>query len=242
MKYIIKNSKISGHIFVPPSKSHTLRALIFGLMGKGRSVIRNFLSSPDTMAMIDAIKMFGAKVNLKDDVIEIIGVDGQLHRPDDVIYAGNSGQVLRFIAGIAALSDSYVIITGDESIRMRRPIKPLLDVLTSQNVFAESSTFNDHPPILIKGPMKSGVMAIEGADSQPVSAMLIATSFLPGASELYVMNPGEKPWIDVTLGWLDTLGVKIINILPKLLLPILITFLIVEHRALSKKLDMNKHK
>lgn len=125
MKYRVKNSKISGHVFVPPSKSHTLRALIFGLMGKGRSVIRNFLASPDTMAMIDAIKMFGATVNLKDDVMEIEGVNGQLRRPDDVINAGNSGQVLRFISGLAALIDSYVIITGDESIRKRRPKYPI---------------------------------------------------------------------------------------------------------------------
>ena len=211
MKYTVKKSKISGHVFVPPSKSHTLRALIFALMAKGKSVIRNFLSSPDTMAMIDAIEMFGAKVRIFNDAIEIEGVNGDLRRPDDVINAGNSGQVLRFIAGIAALGDSYVVITGDESIRTRRPIKPLLDTLTSQNIFAESTVLNGRPPIIVKGPMKPGVMAIEGSDSQPVSAMLIATSFLPGDSEIYVMNPGEKPWIDVTLGWLKRFNVNIEN-------------------------------
>ena len=180
-------------------------------MAKGKSVIRNFLSSPDTMAMIDAIEMFGAKVRFFDDLLEVEGVGGKLQRPNDVINAGNSGQVLRFIAGIAALNDSYVVITGDESIRTRRPIKPLLETLTSQNIFAESTTLNGRPPIIVKGPMKPGVMAIDGSDSQPVSALLIATSFLPGDSEIYVMNPGEKPWIDVTLSWLKKFNITVDN-------------------------------
>ena len=211
MKYKVKKSQIAGDVFIPPSKSHTLRAILFSLMAKGKSVIRNYLVSADTFAMIDAIEQFGAKVKMEGDYIEVEGVVGKLKRPNDVIQAGNSGQVLRFIAGIAALIDSYVVITGDESIRMRRPVKPLLDALTSQNVFAESAALNGHAPIIIKGPMKPGIMAIDGSDSQPVSALLIATAFLPEASEIYVMNPGEKGWVNVTLHWLSNLGVKVVN-------------------------------
>ncbi len=211
MKYKVQKSEITGDVIIPPSKSHTLRAILFSLMAKGTSTIRNYLVSADTFAMIDAIEKFGAKVKMERDVIEIEGVVGRLKRPSDVIQAGNSGQVLRFIAGIAALIDSYVVITGDESIRTRRPVKPLLDALTSQNVFAESAALNGHAPIIIKGPMKAGVMAIDGSDSQPVSALLIATSFLSEPSEIYVMNPGEKGWINVTLSWLSNLGVKVIN-------------------------------
>jgi 3-phosphoshikimate 1-carboxyvinyltransferase len=161
--------------------------------------------------MVEAIKKFGAQVHFVDDHIEVIGVDTKLERPYDVIQSGNSGLVLRLISGISALLDCYVVITGDESIRSRRPIKPLLDTFTSQNVFAESSRLNGYAPVIIKGPMKPGVMAIEGGDSQPVSALLIATSFMRGASEIYVMNPGEKPWIDVTLDWLKMVGAEIEN-------------------------------
>ncbi len=211
MKYKVLKSDISGDVMIPPSKSHTLRAILFSLMAKGKSYIHNYLVSPDSFAMVEAIEKFGAKVKITDGCIEVEGVAGKLHRPKDVIQSGNSGQVLRFIAGVAALLDSYVVITGDESIRTRRPVKPLLEALTSQNVFAESAALNGHAPIIIKGPMKPGVMAIDGADSQPVSALLIATSFLPEPSELYVMNPGEKPWIHVTLSWLSSLGVKVIN-------------------------------
>src|SRR3989338_7447814 len=151
MKYKIQKSVLSGSIVVPPSKSHTLRAILFSLMAKGKSVIRNYLVSGDTLAMIDAIEKFGAKVKIGDEFLEVEGVHGRLKRPSDVIQAGNSGQVLRFIAGIAALVDSYVVITGDESIQTRRPVKPLLEALTSQNVFAEAAALNRHAPIIIKG-------------------------------------------------------------------------------------------
>ncbi len=211
MKYRVLKSEISGDVIIPPSKSHTLRAVLFSLMARGKSVIRNYLISADTFAMVEAIEKFGAKVSIQGECIEVEGVAGRLTRPSDVIQAGNSGQILRFIAGIAALIDSYVVITGDESIRTRRPVKPLLDALTSQNVFAESAALNGHAPIIIRGPLKPGVMAIDGADSQPVSALLIASSFLPEPTELYVMNPGEKPWINVTLSWLSNLGIKVIN-------------------------------
>ena len=211
MKYHVSKSEIAGEVMIPPSKSHTLRAILFSLMAKGKSHISNYLVSPDTFAMIDAIEKLGAQIKMDGDTIEVVGTGGKPKRPTDVIQAGNSGQVLRFIAGIASLLDSYVVITGDESIRTRRPVKPLLEALTSQNVFAESCALNGHAPIIIKGPMKPGVMAIDGADSQPVSALLIATSFLPEPSEIYVMNPGEKPWINVTLSWLSSLGVKVMN-------------------------------
>ncbi len=211
MKYKVEKSKISGEVFIPPSKSHTLRAVLFSLLAKGKSRIRNYLASDDTYKMIEAIEKFGAQVHVNSECIEVEGVDRKLKRPDDVINAGNSGQVLRFIAAVGALVDSYVVITGDESIRSRRPVKPLLDSLTAQNVFAESLALNGKAPIIIKGPLKPGIFAIDGSDSQPVSALLIATAFLNGGSEIYVMNPGEKPWVKLTLSWLSDLGVKVVN-------------------------------
>ncbi len=48
-----------------------------------------------------------------------------------------------------------------------------------------------------------------GEDSQPVSAMLIACSLLHGQSTIEVSNPGEKPWIDLTLFWLKKFGIHI---------------------------------
>lgn len=210
-QFVVKRSSLTGHLKIPPSKSHTLRAIVFGMMGKGKSIIRNYLHSPDTDAMVQAARCFGAKVDIHSDRLEIEGLNGQLQAAEDVIDAGNSGQVLRFIGALAALVPSYTVITGDHSIRHRRPVTPLLSALQQLGAFAESAKLNGYAPILIKGPVRPGKTRLSGEDSQPVSALLIAASFLDGESEIEVANPGEKPWIDLTLNWLDRLGIRYEN-------------------------------
>ncbi len=210
-QFYISPSSIRGTIAIPPSKSHTLRALLFGLMGNGKTIVRNPLNSPDTFAMVEAIRMFGAAVNMSDSEITIEGINGKIQSAENVIDAGNSGQVLRFIGALAGLSPNYTVITGDRSIRYNRPIKPLLNALTQLGAMANSMRQDGYAPIIIKGPMKPGSVTLQGEDSQPVSGMLIATSFLSGKSEISVDNPGEKPWIDMTLTWLKRLNLRVDN-------------------------------
>lgn len=205
MKYSVKQSSLSGSIEIPPSKSHNHRALIFALLAKGTSRIDKYLDSPDSAAMLKTIQQLGAKVKKSKDQLEIEGVGPTLKPSDDVINAGNSGIVLRFIGALAALIPAYTVITGDHSIRTRRPVKPLLEALKQLGVIAESMVGDGYAPIIIKGPLSNGRCSLDGQDSQPVSALIIAATFARGASEIHVTNPGEKPWIDLTLSWLDFL-------------------------------------
>jgi len=211
MKFVIQPSTISGSIKIPPSKSHTLRAILFALMGEGKTTIHNTLESPDSVAMIEAIKLLGAKVEKFSDRLEIIGVNTNLSPAENVIDAGNSGQVLRFIGALAALIPAYTVITGDPSIRHNRPVKPLLSALSQLGVFAESTRQDGYAPIIIKGPMQGKKTELDGHDSQPVSGLIIASAFAKHPTEIIVHHPGEKPWIDLTLHWLDFLGIKYEN-------------------------------
>lgn len=200
---LIRPSQLSGHLKVPPSKSHTHRAILFSLLGSGISHVRNFLSSPDSEAMLQAISQMGAEIEQEKDVLKI---KGGLCPAQNVIDAKNSGLVLRLIAAIGALLPTYTLITGDESIRQRRPIEPLLAALKQLGALADTALGNGFAPLIIKGPIHPGKCCLSGEDSQPVSALLIATSFLDGPSEIFVENPGEKPWIDLTLAWVRRLG------------------------------------
>jgi len=204
----IRASKLRGVHKIPPSKSQTMRALIFASLCKGRSSIHNYLHSPDTDAMIQACRCMGAQIKVMEKILEI---EGNLTSAQNVIDAGNSGLVLRFIGAISALTSQYTIITGDDSIRSRRPVKPLLDGLTQLGAFAISSRGNDHAPIIIKGPLKGGIAVIDGEDSQPVSGLLIASAFATNKTELIVTNPGEKPFVAMTLSWFDRLGIPYEN-------------------------------
>jgi 3-phosphoshikimate 1-carboxyvinyltransferase len=203
----ISPSMLSGNIFITPSKSHTLRAICFAALASGTSTIEDFLPSTDTTAMIKAVTLFGAKVQIERRKLIIEGFAGIPKLADDVIDCGNSGIVLRFMAALASLIPHYTLLTGDDSIRHHRPMKPLLNALQQLGSIAISTKEDGYAPIIIKGSFKQKFTQIEGQDSQPVSALLIAAAFAPHSIEIQVLNPGEKPWIDLTLSWFDRLGI-----------------------------------
>lgn len=206
-QFHVQNSHLSGNISIPASKSQTLRAILFGLLATGKSSIQNYLPSHDTNCMIEACRMLGAKVIVFPDLIEMEGCSGKLSRVNGIIDSGNSGIILRFIGAITALSEHETIISGDHSICHNRPVMPLLEGLTQLGVSAKSIANNGFAPISIAGPLVSGKATIDGEDSQPVSSLIIASAFAQGPIEIHVNNPGEKPWVDLTLSWLDRFGI-----------------------------------
>lgn len=210
-RYLVSQKRLKGEIDIPASKSHTLRAILFGAMGLGKTTIHHCLLSSDVHAMIAACRLLGATVEVSANTLEIQGINGKISWTEDVINASNSGIVLRFCSAIGALAANPVVITGDHSIRHQRPMLPLLDGLGQLGVTATSMRGDGYAPIIIQGPIKPGKATISGEDSQPVSALLIAAAFAEGPIELHVRNPGELPWVALTLDWFDRLGISYKN-------------------------------
>lgn len=210
---IVKKSQLAHEIQVPSSKSQTHRAILFGSLAKSKSVVRYPLNSQDSLAMIEACRHLGAKIEIHENHLDIHGVGGKIVGSEDVINAHNSGIVLRFVAAIAALGSQPIVITGDHSIRHQRSMQTMLHSLKQLGAKKAISTREEgFAPIIIQGPIKPGRCQIaDGSDSQNVSPLLIAGAFLDGALEVEVYNPGEKPWIDMTLDWLKRLGVPYQN-------------------------------
>ncbi|MBN9377862.1 MAG: 3-phosphoshikimate 1-carboxyvinyltransferase [Chlamydiales bacterium 38-26] len=207
-KLHVKPSQMGQEIKIPPSKSQTHRAILLAALAKGKSKIFNPLKSSDTLAMIQACRHFGAEIHIHPEHLEIQGVGGKIAYSEDVIQAHNSGIVLRFITALAALCQRPVVITGDYSIRHLRPMQILMDALTQLGVKAESTRGDGYAPLIVRGPLRPGSCYIEdGSDSQNVSALLLAAIFMEGTLELYVSQPGEKPWVEMTLDWLKKLNV-----------------------------------
>lgn len=204
----VRKSQLRGSVKLPPSKSHTIRAILLAAFTKGTSHLHNLLDSPDSACAIQAACQFGAKVTTTSTGLAITGVAGYPRIPSNVIDAGNSGQVLRFAGALSALSIGYTVITGDDSIRSNRPIQPLIDGLNGLQAWAKSSRENGYAPLIVKGPLRAGHTRLEGADSQPVSALLMAAAFTEGQTEIVVDRAGEKPWLALTLSWLDRLSVR----------------------------------
>lgn len=206
---VIRPSKLKGSINIPPSKSHSIRAILFAMMGQGTSLIESPLSSPDVTALLDALKLFHIPIKILQDKIEIEGCAGKLSFAEDIIQVGNSGQILRFLGAMSALIPSYTIFTGDASIRHLRLTSPLIKGLRDLGAFADTVHPSLQAPLIVKGPLRPGFAHIAGEDSQPVSALLMAASFLPGITEIKVDNPGETPWVNLTLDWLKRLNIRV---------------------------------
>ncbi len=210
MDLIIQPSRdLAGRIAIPPNKSHSFRALIMASLAEGVSYIRKPAESNDWRLGVEAMRRFGAGIERCDGDWTITGVGGKPQLPDDIIDCGNSGILLRFLAALAGCCDGHTVLTGDHSLRHIRLCQPVLDAINALGGRAVSTKRDGHAPIVVSGPMTGGLMRIDGMDSQPISAMLIAASLLDEPTEIQVSGPGERPWIDMTLYWLARCGVNI---------------------------------
>ena len=208
MKLVVsKTDHLDGKVKVPPSKSHTHRAVILASLASGISTIRNPLLSKDCLATVNACKAMGAEIKVGDNLI-VKGVDGKLRTPKSVIDVKNSGTTIRFMATVAALCNSRVTLTGDESIQ-KRPMGALLKSLNDLGVKAISLNGNDCPPVEIRGSLKGGKTILSGISSQFLSGLLIACPLAESDTKLDVIELKSKPYIEITLNHLNRVGVKI---------------------------------
>jgi len=207
-----RSPNLRGSVRIPPNKSHSFRALVMASLAEGTSRIIGPMVSNDWMLGTGALEMYGAAVEPKaGNVWEVRGTGGRLTIPEDVINCGNSGIIFRFFTAIAACCEGYTVLTGDKSLRTLRICQPLIDALNALGAWAVSTKGDGHAPVVVRGKLKGGKCQIDGMDSQPVSALLIASALAEAPTDIVVHRPGEKPWVNLTLSWLDRVGIEYSN-------------------------------
>ena len=210
MKLVVKKSGLSGSVEIPGSKSHTIRALIIASLAECTSRIRRPLVALDTLAGLNACRLLGAEIRKQEDWT-VNGVNGRPIIPDNVIDVGNSGTTLYIALGTAALVDGCTVFTGDDQIR-RRPAKPLIDALNSLGAQVESTRDNGMAPIIVRGPMRGGSIKLDGSKtSQYLTSLLINCPLASGDTYIEVENLIEKPYVEMTLKWLEEQGISVEN-------------------------------
>lgn len=210
MKFSVTKSKINGVAEIPGSKSHTIRSLFFASLGDGKSKIKRPLYSDDAISGLNACKAFGSIIEGYDEGYMVQGFNGKPKLPDNIIDVGNSGTSLRIAISTASLIDGYTIFTGDEQIR-NRPIQPLLDALKNLGADAICSKNNGKAPVIIKGKAKGGFTKLDSVTSQYLTSLLINSPVFEKDTTIELIRLNEKPYIDITLWWLDKLGIKYKN-------------------------------
>ena len=210
MQFLVQQSRLEGAVDIPGSKSHTIRALAFALLGDGTSVIEYPLDSSDTRSCRDMIGKFGAAVELTDTAWRVTGTGGVIIPPDDVVDTGNSGTSLYIGMGIAALAEGYTVFTGDSQIRSR-PAEGLLTAIARLGGAAYSTRGNGMPPVVVKGKITGGETEIRAVTSQYLTSLLMAAPLAGGDSLIRVPLLNEKPYVAMTLDWLDRLKIRYTN-------------------------------
>ncbi len=225
MKLVVRKSKLSGSVRIPGSKSHTIRAVAIASLADGSSRVREPLIASDTLSAFEAYRLLGAALRRRPfdtahrptqglrvtDSCEWVvdGVGGGPVVPENVIDVGNSGTTLYVALASAALVNGCTVFTGDDQIR-RRPAQPLIDALNSLGAKVESTRGNGMAPIIVRGPMRGGEIKLDcSKTSQYLTSLLLNCPLASGDTIIEVEGLIEKPYIEMTLRWLEEQGIEI---------------------------------
>jgi 3-phosphoshikimate 1-carboxyvinyltransferase len=121
---------LTGRPRIPGDKSISHRALMFGALAVGESVVEGLLEGDDVLRTAAAMRALGAEVErLGEGHWRLFGRGvGGLMEPADVLDMGNSGTGARLLMGLVATHPFTTFFTGDASLRsrpMRRVSEPL---------------------------------------------------------------------------------------------------------------------
>lgn len=122
---------LAGEARVPGDKSISHRALMFGALAVGETVVEGLLEGEDVLRTAAAMRLLGAEVTRAADGrwhLHGRGVGG-LVEPDDVLDMGNSGTGARLLMGLLATHPFTSVLTGDASLR-KRPMARVTDPLS----------------------------------------------------------------------------------------------------------------
>src|SRR3989338_2778966 len=97
-------NRLDSAIRVPGSKYIANRLLIICALAEGDSILKNAPDNDDINNAVRSLKQFGIKIEKNGSNLFIHGTGGKLKAPKEDIRVGDSGTLLRFIAGLAALS------------------------------------------------------------------------------------------------------------------------------------------
>ena len=205
MKLLVRPSRLRGEIAVTGSKSHTIRGIAAALAANGTSVLVAPLESADTRSTLEAARLLGAKVREHDDVWEITGTGGVFTDPGRTLDLGNSGTGMRMLTGLCAKQSFPIRFDSDESLRTRL-MAGLFDALAPLGCRIESA--DGKCPFTVEGPLSGGATRVDGTTSQFLTSLLFLLPTLAEDSTVDLDFLNEKPYIGITLAWLDSFGIR----------------------------------
>ncbi|MEO6906331.1 MAG: 3-phosphoshikimate 1-carboxyvinyltransferase [Abditibacteriaceae bacterium] len=167
-------ANIKGTVTVPGDKSISHRAAILGALANGETHITNFLCADDTLCTLDILRQLGVEVLREGTHVAIHNRKGYFETPHEPLYCGNSGTVMRLMAGVLAGQGIDCTLTGDESLS-RRPMARIVVPLSMMRARIIGDGETAMPPLRIQGcPIQGMGYPLPIPSAQVKSAILLA--------------------------------------------------------------------
>jgi 3-phosphoshikimate 1-carboxyvinyltransferase len=206
MRLQVENTpQLSGILSPPSSKSQNIRAALFASLASGNSILHNPLESDDTTDIINMVKAFGVEVNVDKQRILLNSTGIPFQTNNTEFYSGNSGLTTLFslpFLGLRHDTDTTVSFDCGEQMRAR-PVAPLVDALNQLGMQVDYLQQQEKCPLSVSGALQGGKATVDGFNSQYLSALLISLPCAPNDSEISVNHLHERPYIEMTLSWLN---------------------------------------
>ncbi len=184
---------LRGTIAVPPDKSVSHRAALAALLSENTTTIQNYLPAQDTLATLEAVKAYGARVDHHKTTTKITGIGlSSTPEPSDVINTQNSGTLIRIILGVAVGFGGFACFTGDSSLR-RRPMGRVVGPLGALGAEVRGAGGGEKLPLVVlgnSGGLRGGEFRLPVASAQVKSCLLFAGLFADGP--VSVVEPGRS--------------------------------------------------
>lgn len=213
MKEVIPRSNINATVKMPGSKSISHRALITAGLADGKSLLKSFLLSDDTLYTLNALRAMGIPMDIEGDNIRVSGNGGNFPEWPDrkEIYLGNSGTSYRLLLSVAALGKREFIFKGSPRMN-ERPVRELVSALNLLGADISHINKRGYPPVYIKvSRLKGGKVEIAGnISSQYISSLLLAGTYTSEGIEIKVRGSlVSRPYIELTLDVMRSFGVEV---------------------------------
>jgi 3-phosphoshikimate 1-carboxyvinyltransferase len=175
------SAPLAGTFAAPGDKSLSHRALIFGALAHGETVVAGLLEADDVLATAAALNALGIRTErFGPGRWRILG--GEPWRsPAAPLDLGNSGTAVRLLMGAAAGFDLTATFTGDDSLR-GRPMRRVTAPLAAMGARFDGG---DTLPLTLHGGTLKGLSHVNTpASAQVKSAILLAGLHADGAVEV----------------------------------------------------------
>lgn len=217
MKSVYRVKKLQNikeiKVQVPGSKSITNRALLLAALSSYRCMLHGVLFSDDSRAFLDSLVKLGFDVEADEDGrdVTIQGMGGKIPNTHAAICVRSAGTAARFLTVMLALAGGEYELSASPQM-CKRPMQPLLDLLSDAGVEFEFKGVKGHFPFVMRSHSiaLSEVSIDTGISSQFASALLMSGVMMENGLKVCMLGDRtEGSYIKMTLSMMKQFGIDV---------------------------------